>query len=149
MLFRSCAHRSHQRDASGVFLQMEGSGARFCSEYVREATTATSETRQGSFCTLGPHVRPCASVFEKTFPSTRIQLEEVWLMRAHTLVWFMRVLISGTIRIVFIYCLLHPMCFKVLADNPDISNQNKLEELMIKKCIEYGCIFCILLSFSI
>ena len=34
-------------------------------------------------------------------------------------------------------CLLHPMCFKVLADNPEISNQNKLEELMIKKCIEY------------
>ena len=28
-------------------------------------------------------------------------------------------------------CLLHPMCFKVLADNPDISNQNKLEEPLL------------------
>ena len=34
-------------------------------------------------------------------------------------------------------CLLHPMCFKVLADNPELKNQHKLEELMINKCIEY------------
>jgi 5'-3' exonuclease len=34
-------------------------------------------------------------------------------------------------------CLLHPQCFKVLADNPKLKNQTELEEKMIEGCIEY------------
>ena len=34
-------------------------------------------------------------------------------------------------------CLIHPMCFKTLADNPDITNIDKLEEKMINTVLEY------------
>ena len=34
-------------------------------------------------------------------------------------------------------CLLHPQCFKVLADNPKLKNPTELEDKMIKGCIEY------------
>ena len=34
-------------------------------------------------------------------------------------------------------CLIHPMCFKVLAENSEIKNNDNLEELMIKKVLEY------------
>jgi 5'-3' exonuclease len=34
-------------------------------------------------------------------------------------------------------CLIHPMCFKILAENPDLDNQDKLEKKMIEKVIEY------------
>ena len=34
-------------------------------------------------------------------------------------------------------CLIHPVCFKVLADNPDLTNQDKLENKMINSVIEY------------
>ena len=33
-------------------------------------------------------------------------------------------------------CLIHPMCFKTLADNPDITNTDKLEEKMINTVVE-------------
>ena len=56
----SGAHRSHQRDASGVFLQMEGSGARFYSEYVREARAARKYKREvGLLLMVRCHVRSC------------------------------------------------------------------------------------------
>ena len=34
-------------------------------------------------------------------------------------------------------CLLHPQCFKILAENKKCNNQNKLEELMINQCTKY------------
>lgn len=34
-------------------------------------------------------------------------------------------------------CLLHPQCFKILAQNTDLKNPNKLEELMLDQCIKY------------
>lgn len=34
-------------------------------------------------------------------------------------------------------CLVHPMCFKILAENPEMDNQEKLEAKMINKVIEY------------
>ena len=34
-------------------------------------------------------------------------------------------------------CLLHPKCFEVLAQNPNLKNQNELENKMIDSCIEY------------
>ena len=34
-------------------------------------------------------------------------------------------------------CLLHPMCFKVLGENPHITNLDKLERKMINQVIEY------------
>ena len=34
-------------------------------------------------------------------------------------------------------CLIHPTCFKVLADNPDITNMDKLESKMRTATIEY------------
>jgi len=34
-------------------------------------------------------------------------------------------------------CLIHPMCFKILAENPDMDNQDKLENKMIDKVLEY------------
>ena len=34
-------------------------------------------------------------------------------------------------------CLLHPQCFKILAENKKCNNQNKLEELMINQCVKY------------
>jgi len=34
-------------------------------------------------------------------------------------------------------CLIHPMCFKILAENPDMDNQDKLENKMINKVLEY------------
>jgi len=34
-------------------------------------------------------------------------------------------------------CLLHPQCFKVLADNPNLTNSIELENKMINGCIEY------------
>ena len=34
-------------------------------------------------------------------------------------------------------CLIHPMCFKILAENPDLDNQDKLENKMIHKVLEY------------
>ena len=34
-------------------------------------------------------------------------------------------------------CLIHPMCFKILAENPTLKNQDKLENKMIEKVLEY------------
>ena len=34
-------------------------------------------------------------------------------------------------------CLIHPMCFKILAENPDFNNQDILEDKMINKVLEY------------
>ena len=34
-------------------------------------------------------------------------------------------------------CLIHPMCFKILAENPELDNQDKLENKMINKVLEY------------
>ena len=34
-------------------------------------------------------------------------------------------------------CLIHPMCFKILAENPELDNQEKLEKKMIDKVLEY------------
>lgn len=34
-------------------------------------------------------------------------------------------------------CLLHPQCFKVLADNPKLTNKFDLEDKMIEGCLEY------------
>ena len=34
-------------------------------------------------------------------------------------------------------CLIHPMCFKILAENPDFTNQNSLENKMIERVLEY------------
>ena len=34
-------------------------------------------------------------------------------------------------------CLLHPQCFKVLAQYQELTDKNKLEKKMIEKCIEY------------
>jgi 5'-3' exonuclease len=34
-------------------------------------------------------------------------------------------------------CLVHPVCFKTLADNPETTNQNKLESLMIENVCKY------------
>ena len=34
-------------------------------------------------------------------------------------------------------CLLHPQCFKILAENPNIKNQEHLENMMVEECIKY------------
>ena len=34
-------------------------------------------------------------------------------------------------------CLIHPMCFKILAENPDLKNQDKLEGRMIEQVLKY------------
>ena len=34
-------------------------------------------------------------------------------------------------------CLLHPKCFEVLAENPNYTNKNNLENKMINRCLEY------------
>ena len=34
-------------------------------------------------------------------------------------------------------CLIHPVCFKVLADNPDLNDNNKLEDKMMNAVLEY------------
>ena len=34
-------------------------------------------------------------------------------------------------------CLIHPMCFKILAENADFTNQDILEDKMINKVLEY------------
>lgn len=39
-------------------------------------------------------------------------------------------------------CLIHPMCFKILAENPELTNQEKLENRMIEKVLEYITELC-------
>ena len=34
-------------------------------------------------------------------------------------------------------CLLHPQCFKILNENPNLNNHETLENKMIKQCITY------------
>jgi 5'-3' exonuclease len=34
-------------------------------------------------------------------------------------------------------CLIHPMCFKILAENPEFKNQNSLENKMIQQVLDY------------
>ena len=34
-------------------------------------------------------------------------------------------------------CMLHPQCFKILGENPNFKNKNKLEEQMIEQCLKY------------
>ena len=34
-------------------------------------------------------------------------------------------------------CAIHPMCFKVLADNPELNNLERLENKMMNQVIEY------------
>jgi len=34
-------------------------------------------------------------------------------------------------------CLIHPMCFKILAENPELKNQDKLEGRMIEQVLNY------------
>ena len=34
-------------------------------------------------------------------------------------------------------CLIHPMCFKILAENSEIKNNDRLETLMITKVLDY------------
>ena len=34
-------------------------------------------------------------------------------------------------------CLIHPMCFKILAENPELKNQDKLEGRMIEQVLKY------------
>ena len=34
-------------------------------------------------------------------------------------------------------CMIHPVCFRVLAENPDVTDNDKLENKMINAVIEY------------
>ena len=34
-------------------------------------------------------------------------------------------------------CLIHPMCFKILAENPEFKNKNSLEKKMIQQVLDY------------